>query len=209
MFFDNTLFRGNRVQKVSANAMHGFDSANYPPLGTLGLEYFFLNFIFYIMLLSLYIHQELIRHPPTEPFSVLQNASDKVVLLHLYPGISGQLVKTILESGVSGVVLLAFGAGNGPDRDQVFLSAITDAVKRGIPIVDISQCHQSRVDLDEYGAAFALKQAGVISGYDLTPEAAFTKLAVLLGNPKLTYQDVVAQLQSNLRGELTSPAKHH
>ena len=125
-----------------------------------------------------------------------------VSALRLFPGISPELVRNVLRPPLQGLVLEAYGVGNGPDQDSAFIDALTDATKRGVVIVDCTQCLEGTVDLDEYAAGSALARAGVISGFDMTAEAALAKLYYLFGRGD-TPDRVKREMQIDLRGELT------
>jgi L-asparaginase len=113
------------------------------------------------------------------------------------------LLHNILQPPLQGLVLEAYGVGNGPDRDESFLAALEEAAQRGVVIVSCTQCLQGTVDLDNYATGAALKRAGVISGCDMTSEAALAKLFYLfsVGYPA---DEVKRWMQSDLRGELTA-----
>lgn len=122
-----------------------------------------------------------------------------VAVLRLFPGITASTIRNICAPPTRGVVLLSFGAGNAPEREDI-LGAFKDAADRGILIVNCTQCHGGYVEA-AYAAGQTLLAAGVYSGADMTPEAALTKLSYLLGNDRLTNEQRVRMLTTNIRGE--------
>ncbi len=207
LFFDAALYRGCRAAKVSTSAFGGFASPNHPPLGTAGI--------------TIEIAEGLVRMPPPAELSLEHPEARArllarldaimaalptftVLSLVLWPGIqASNAVEVVLghtEPPVRGVVLQAFGEGNAPSTPS-FLRALQSAHDRGVVIVDGTQVVQGSVNVDAYQSASGLEQAGAISGYDMTPEAAQAKLVVLLALG-LPPKEVEALMQQNLRGEL-------
>jgi L-asparaginase len=187
--FGETLLRGCRATKVSADGLDAFTSPNLPPLGRVGIE--------------IDIDREHVRpvsHGPGP--EVPEIGTPSVAALRLFPGISSTLLRNVLQPPLQGLILEAYGAGNGPDRDEDFLSALREATDRGVVIVACTQCLEGAVHLGAYETGSALARAGVIGGLDMTPEAALAKLFVLLGSG-LEPDTVRDMMQRDLCGELT------
>lgn len=188
LYFGGKLLRGCRATKVSADGFAAFDSPNSLPLGTVGID--------------IDINWDLVRKPRARRFAVQEVERPVVSALRLFPGISPELVRNVLRPPLQGLVLETYGVGNGPDRDRAFIDALREATKRGVVIVDCTQCLEGTVDLTEYAAGSALAAAGVISGFDMTAEAALAKLYFLFSRG-LSAARVKVEMQRNLRGELT------
>ncbi len=189
IFFEDTLFRGNRTTKKNAEHFNAFDSYNYPPLGKSGvhLKYF----------------KSAIHYPDySKPLRLRTKIDQNVVILKLFPGITEQIVQTILHiPGLRAVVLETFGSGNAPRRIWLH-NALKDATRRGIIIVNKTQCNIGSVEMGRYQTSLNLLDAGVISGYDITTEAIVVKLMYLLGEQQDT-ESVKELLKHSLCGEMT------
>jgi L-asparaginase len=190
--FDNSLYRGNRTTKVDADAFSAMDSPNFPKVATVGI--------------SIELNLDLLRAPPSDgtSLSVVEMGDAAVAAVRLFPGIKAEYLSNMLLPPVQGVVLECFGAGNVPSADKTLVGALTDAVNRNVVIAAVTQCIRGTADLRMYAAGRVLEQAGVVSGFDMTAEAALTKLSYLF-DKGFSPAEIRVFIGSNLRGELTLP----
>jgi L-asparaginase len=186
--FNHLLLRGNRAVKAHADSYDGFASPNLPALAVSGV--------------SIDFNDTLIRKPGTGPIRRDGGVCDAVTGLRLHPGLDGSVVRAVLDRpGLRGLVIEAYGAGNGP-TDAWFLEPLRTAVDSGVTVVVTTQCHAGGVGDGLYATGSALLSTGAISGGDMTFEAALTKLMVLADGREA--DDVRRLMQQDLAGELTA-----
>ena len=187
ILFDNKLYRGNRSFKYNSAKFEAFRSPNYPVLVEAGIH--------------LKYHFDALADNTDKEFIVRTNLDDQVAVLKLFPGINASTIKSILQSPARSIVMETFGSGNTM-TDAWFLDLLKEAVDSGKNILDISQCKSGSVELGRYETSQGLKSIGILNGYDMTYEAAVTKLMYLQG--QFTDQkDVAYWIEKDIRGELT------
>lgn len=187
--FNGRLLRGNRATKKNADGFTAFESFNYPHLCDAGV-----NFTF---------HDHHILKPDfTKPMTPHFDMDPNVVVFSLFPGIQENIMRHVLEAPeIRSIVMRSYGSGNAP-QTLWLTNLLSEATKRGVVIVNISQCVAGSVEMSRYDTGFHLKNAGVISGYDSTVEAAVAKLMFLQAQYKDS--DTIRKLMTNsIAGEIT------
>lgn len=187
IYFNKQLLRGNRAKKMSAQEFNAFDSPNYPPLASFGTS---INF-----------DANLLLPLPTKDLHLQVLTPQFMANFRLFPGFSTEVFDYILQQPLHGLILETYGAGNAQNNDPYFLKILKNACDRGVVIVNCSQCPQGHVEMNHYATGYALKEAGLVSGHDMTLEAAHCKLLYLLSRGLQT-EEVKALMQTNLCGEL-------
>lgn len=189
IYFDFSLFRGNRSKKYNAEKFEAFYSMNYPPLAEAGIDIKYKS--------------AFMQPVPTEQLVVHKNLETNITVLKLFPGITRKSVEATLSvPGLKGVIMETFGSGNA-NTQPWFIECIRKAIERGATVVDITQCDGGSVELGKYETSRELKRMGVVSGHDMTFEAAITKLMFVLGQENLTQDQVREMIERPLCGELT------
>lgn len=187
IYFENQLLRGNRSVKYSSENFNAFVSGNYQALAEVGI------YIKY--------NRDKIRKPNFKKLKVQTDLETNVGIVKLFPGINEQVLKSVFENeNLKAVVLETYGSGNA-SSEPWFLSMLEKAVKRGLIVMNVSQCITGSVDQSTYETGIGLEKAGVISGRDISTEAAITKLMYVLGKES-SREVVINKLNTSLRGEI-------
>ena len=188
VYFEFSLFRGNRCSKISANQFEAFSSPNYPKLANAGIEIDF--------------YEEKLFKSESKELKIFTAFNNQVALLKIFPGFSANVYKNLFDiQQVKGLIMETFGAGNAPSNDE-FRELVSNYIQNGGIILNITQCNSGSVQQGKYATSSFFDKIGVISGKDMTTEAALAKMMYLLGseNSKEVIQN---KLSVSIQGELS------
>lgn len=187
--FRDTLLRANRSKKTDSNNYYGFSSPNYLPLAELGSD--------------IKVMKDRILQLPKEAFYVDKSLNANVIMLELFPGMNPKYLKEFfkIDSDIKALVLKTYGSGNTPTNDN-FINTLKAISDKGIPILDVTQCVSGSVKMPLYESTDTLAKMGVISGSDITSEAAITKMMYLLGK-NLSLAEIKESFKISICGEQT------
>lgn len=188
LYFSGKLLRGNRATKMNADQLVAFASPNFPPLAEAGI--------------TIKYNYSVIRAAKDEGLSFVTLTEIPIGVIKVFPGIQFSLFESIMTDKLSGIVLETFGAGNIPGGGGKLIPIIKKAFSSGSVVVVCSQCPGGTVTLGAYKTSSSLKEAGAVSGKDMTTEAAVAKLYYLF-SLGLSGDEIKTKMEEDLRGELT------
>ncbi|WP_343188591.1 asparaginase [Buchnera aphidicola (Neophyllaphis varicolor)] len=191
IFFNNWLYRGNRTTKINANGFHAFDSPNFPPLLEAGVK-----------IREIYNNKKKSKKNKKKQIKVNNIYPQPIAIISIYPGISYKIIKNFLLKPIKALILCSYGIGNAP-QDKYFLNSLKNAIKNQIIILNLTQCISGKVNMNRYASGNSLADIGVISGHDLTIEAALTKLHFLFSQ-NFSIELIKKKIEINISGEITT-----
>lgn len=189
LYFEYKLYRANRTTKINAEHFEAFASLNYPDLAESGVH--------------LKINKEHLFKPNLKKDLIVHKKLDQnIALVKLFPGITEAVLQSVFNtSGLKGIILETYGAGNCT-TETWFINLLAHAIKKGIHIINVTQCSGGSVIMGHYETSNQLKDLGVISGKDITTEAALSKLMYLIGE-NIPHKAFKINYETNLRGEIS------
>jgi L-asparaginase len=188
LYFEYKLYRGNRTTKISAEHFNAFASPNFPELAESGVHLKVNRGI-------------LLKNKGNKKLKVNKSFDDNVAVLKLFPGISKNVLSSVLKTpNLKGIILETYGSGNAPTSEW-FVSELENAIKNNIYVINVTQCSGGSVNMGLYETSTQLKNIGIVSGKDITSEAAITKLMYLLGQ-KVAPKVFKTIFETSLRGEM-------
>lgn len=188
LYFEYKLYRGNRTTKISADHFKAFASPNYPMLAESGVH--------------LKVNKEYLFQPEHKELVIHKNFNTNVAIIKLFPGISPYTLNCFLNNpAIKGIILETYGAGNA-STESWFVDLLAKVINSGVHIVNVTQCSGGSVAMGQYATSEILRKIGVISGFDITTEAAVTKLMYLLGSDSES-KEFKTNFETALRGEMS------
>jgi L-asparaginase len=188
LYFEYKLYRANRTTKINAEHFEAFDSPNYPPLIISGVN---LS-INYQSLLTAKKNKKLVVHKIFEP---------NILLVKLFPGINKETINHLFSTpNLKGMIFETYGSGN-ITNEKWFLKALKIIIDKKIPVVNVTQCAGGSVDMNIYSTNIIYRNIGIISGKDISTEAAVTKLMFMLGQ-NIPANNFKTKFETSLRGEM-------
>ncbi len=188
LYFEYKLYRGNRTTKINAEHFQAFASFNHPPLVESGVH--------------LKVNTEALYNPnKRKKLKVHKNLETDILLVKMYPGLNETTIKYLFSyPEIKGLILETYGSGNVTNQIW-FLNSVKNLIKKGIPVINVTQCPGGSVTMGLYETSTELKKMGVISAKDCTTEAALAKLMYLLGQ-KVSKDSFKTIFETSLRGEM-------